>query len=136
MGTISRENDENPGVALGASVSLNYVGTATQAKLVDVIVKDNSENTVVNNVANDNDLQIAGGVTAEFAKGTVGVGAAFALSHENGKPVNSDEKEEEYKPLEIKIDPETGYAIDPNTGDLLDPNTGMPVSSNVSNLPE
>jgi len=54
----------------------------------------------------------------------------------NGNPENGETKEEEYKPVEIQIDKETGYAIDPNSGELIDPNTGMPVNSNVSNLPE
>ena len=60
--------------------------------------------------------------------------SAIQIVDENGNPVNQETVEEEYKPVEIKIDKETGYAIDPTTGELLDPNTGEPVNGNVSNL--
>lgn len=54
----------------------------------------------------------------------------------NGNPVNQETVDEEYVPVEIKIDKETGYAIDPHSGELVDPNTGELVNSNVSDLPQ
>lgn len=54
------------------------------------------------------------------------------VTNETGAITFVDEEEE--KQVEIKIDPETGYAIDPSTGDLLDPETGMPVDPTVSDL--
>ena len=54
----------------------------------------------------------------------------------NGNPVNQETTDEEYKPVEIQIDKETGYAIDPNSGELIDPKTGQPVNRNVSDLPQ
>ena len=81
MGKVSVINTSTPGVTLGASVSLNYVDSAAHAKLIDVTVKDNAENTVVNNIASDYDIQIAGGVSIEKFTGTVGLGAGVTIAN-------------------------------------------------------
>ena len=62
--------------------------------------------------------------------------SVIEIVDEKGNPVNTETLDEEYTPVEVKIDKETGYAIDPTTGDLLDPNTGAPINNNVSDLPE
>lgn len=62
--------------------------------------------------------------------------SVIQIVDEKGNPVNQETIDEEYKPVEIKIDKETGYAIDPNSGELVDPNTGQLVNNNVSDLPE
>ena len=62
--------------------------------------------------------------------------SVIEIVDEKGNPVNSEDLDEEYKPVEIKIDKDTGYAIDPVTGEFLDPNTGHPVNNNVSDLPQ
>ena len=62
--------------------------------------------------------------------------SVIEIVDEKGNPVNQETLDEEYTPVEVKIDKETGYAIDPNTGELLDPNTGQPINNNVSDLPE
>lgn len=41
---------------------------------------------------------------------------------------SSEETSEEAQKPEVKIDPETGYAIDPYTGEFLDPETGRPIN--------
>lgn len=62
--------------------------------------------------------------------------SVIEIVDENGNPVNQETTEEEYSPVEFKIDKETGYAIDPNSGELVDPNTGELINSNVSDLPQ
>ncbi|MDO4187685.1 MAG: penicillin-binding transpeptidase domain-containing protein [Lachnospiraceae bacterium] len=62
--------------------------------------------------------------------------SVIQIVDEKGNPVNSETLDEEYKPVEVKIDKETGYAIDPNSGELVDPNTGELINNNVSDLPE
>ena len=78
--------------------------------------------------------ETAGEETSDSAEGEKK--SVIEIVDEKGNPVNSETLDEEYNPVEIKIDKETGYAIDPTTGDLLDPNTGQPVNNNVSDLPE
>ena len=62
--------------------------------------------------------------------------SVIQIVDEKGNPVNSETLDEEYKPVEFKIDKETGYAVDPNSGELVDPNTGQLINNNVSDLPE
>lgn len=62
--------------------------------------------------------------------------SVIQIVDEKGNPVNQETLDEEYTPVEVKIDKETGYAIDPNTGEFLDPNTGQPINKNVSDLPQ
>ena len=61
--------------------------------------------------------------------------SVIEIVDEKGNPVNSETLDEEYKPNEVKIDKETGYAIDPVTGELLDPETGQLINGG-SDLPE
>ncbi len=44
-----------------------------------------------------------------------------------GETTEGETSEESQKP-EVKIDPETGYAIDPYTGEFLNPETGRPIN--------
>ena len=61
--------------------------------------------------------------------------SVIEIVDEKGNPVNSETLDEEYKPNEVKIDKETGYAIDPVTGEFLDPETGQLINGG-SDLPE
>ena len=90
----------------------------------------------------EEEVEITEGTDEENADGTNSSETAeeetksvIEIVDEKGNPVNSETLDEEYKPNEVKIDKETGYAIDPVTGDFLDPNTGQLINGG-SDLPE
>ena len=65
-------------INLAGSGSANYVDSTVQAQLESNTIAGG--NTVVNNVAYDKDVQVAGGVTVETTKATASVGAAVAVN--------------------------------------------------------
>lgn len=66
-------------VNLAASGSANYVDSTVHADMLsNAIAGGNS--TIVNNVAYDKDVQVAGGVTVEIASATASVGAAVTVN--------------------------------------------------------
>lgn len=90
----------------------------------------------------EEEVEITEGTDEESADGTNSSETAeeetksvIEIVDEKGNPVNSETLDEEYKPNEVKIDKETGYAIDPVTGEFLDPNTGQLINGG-SDLPE
>ena len=98
-----------------------------QIEFADSSQEEEVENTEVNNEENAD-----GANSTETEEETKSV---IEIVDEKGNPVNSETLDEEYKPKEIKIDKETGYAIDPVTGEFLDPNTGQLIDGG-SDLPE
>lgn len=74
----------------------------------------------------------------ENAEGKDTNGEAEGGENADGKTETEGDAEEgsQEKLPEVKIDPETGYAIDPLTGEFLDPKTGEPIdgSSNLGGL--
>ena len=72
-------NDAPIDVNLAASGSANYVDSTVHADMLSNTVQGGNS-TVVNNIAYDKDVQVAGGVTVEFASGTASVGAAVTVN--------------------------------------------------------
>lgn len=66
-------------INLAASGSANYVDSTVHADMLSNTVQGGNS-TVVNNIAYDKDVQVAGGVTVEFASGTASVGAAVTVN--------------------------------------------------------
>ena len=65
-------------INLAASGSANYIDSTVHADMLnDAIV---GRNTVVNNVAYDQDVQVAGGVTTQVTKSTASAGAAVTVN--------------------------------------------------------
>ena len=93
-------------------------------------MRDQKEEEEENSTENGEDSQENNGESTGEGNSVI------EIVDEKGNPVNRETIDEEYTPVEIKIDKETGYAIDPRTGELLDPETGQPVNHNSSDLPD
>ena len=65
-------------VNLGASGSANYVDSQVHADMTGNTLS--GKNTTISNIAYDQDIQVAGGVTAQYANSNASVGAAASIN--------------------------------------------------------
>ena len=69
-------------VNAGVSASVNEINNSTYAVMNNVTTVNTKGKTVVNNIAQNKDVQVSGGITAQYAKGGgIGVGAAVSSLH-------------------------------------------------------
>ena len=78
LGVETGKRADDVSVNLGASGSANYVDSTVQAAMTGNTIDGGQ--TVVNNFAYDQDVQVAGGVTAQYAKSSASVGAAVSIN--------------------------------------------------------
>lgn len=63
----------------GVSASVNEINSGTHAVMNNVTTANTKGKTAVNNIAQSKDVQVAGGITAQYAKGGgIGIGAAVS----------------------------------------------------------
>ena len=82
-------------VNAGVSASVNEINSGTHAVMNNVTTVNTKGKTAVNNIAQSKDVQVAGGITAQYAKGGgIGIGAAVSSLHAandiQSKITNSD----------------------------------------------
>ena len=66
----------------GVSASVNEINSGTHAVMNNVTTNNAKGKTAVNNIAQSKDIQVAGGITAQYAKGGgIGIGAAVSSLH-------------------------------------------------------
>lgn len=69
-------------VNAGVSASVNEINSGTHAVMNNVTTNNAKGKTAVNNIAQSKDIQVAGGITAQYAKGGgIGIGAAVSSLH-------------------------------------------------------
>lgn len=69
-------------VNAGVSASVNEINNSTYAVMNNVTTVNTKGKTAVNNIAQSKDVQVAGGITAQYAKGGgIGIGAAVSSLH-------------------------------------------------------
>ena len=69
-------------VNAGVSASVNEINSGTHAVMNNVTTVNTKGKTAVNNIAQSKDVQVAGGITAQYAKGGgIGIGAAVSSLH-------------------------------------------------------
>lgn len=69
-------------VNAGVSASVNEINNSTHAVMNNVTTNNAKGKTAVNNIAQSKDIQVAGGITAQYAKGGgIGIGAAVSSLH-------------------------------------------------------
>lgn len=69
-------------VNAGVSASVNEINNSTYAVMNNVTTNNAKGKTAVNNIAQSKDIQVAGGITAQYAKGGgIGIGAAVSSLH-------------------------------------------------------
>lgn len=69
-------------VNAGVSASVNEINNSTYAIMNNVTTVNTKGKTAVNNIAQSKDVQVAGGITAQYAKGGgIGIGAAVSSLH-------------------------------------------------------
>lgn len=69
-------------VNAGVSASVNEINNSTHAVMNNVTTVNTKGKTAVNNIAQSKDVQVAGGITAQYAKGGgIGIGAAVSSLH-------------------------------------------------------
>ncbi|WP_307973342.1 hypothetical protein [uncultured Phascolarctobacterium sp.] len=69
-------------VNAGVSASVNEINNSTHAVMNNVTTANTKGKTTVNNIAQSKDVQVAGGITAQYAKGGgIGIGAAVSSLH-------------------------------------------------------
>lgn len=69
-------------VNAGVSASANEINNSTHAVMNNVTTNNKKVKTAVNNIAQSKDVQVAGGITAQYAKGGgIGIGAAVSSLH-------------------------------------------------------
>lgn len=69
-------------VNTGVSASVNEINNSTHAVMNNVTTVNTKGKTAVNNIAQSKDVQVAGGITAQYAKGGgIGIGAAVSSLH-------------------------------------------------------
>ncbi len=78
LGVETGKRADDISVNLGASGSANYVDSTVQAAMTGNTMSGGE--TVVNNVAYDQDIQVAGGVTVQYTQSTASVGAAVSIN--------------------------------------------------------
>ena len=78
LGVETGKRADDISVNLGASGSANYIDSTVQASMTGNTVAGGK--TIVNNVAYDQDVQVAGGVTAQYAQSSASVGAAVSIN--------------------------------------------------------
>lgn len=78
LGVETGKRAEGISVNLGASGSANYVDSTVQAAMGGNGISGG--NTNIHNVAYDQDIQVAGGVTAQYAQSSATVGAAVSIN--------------------------------------------------------
>ena len=78
LGVETGKRADDVSVNLGASGSANYVDSTVQAAMTGNTIDGGL--TVVNNFAYDQDVQVAGGVTVQYAKSSASVGAAVSIN--------------------------------------------------------
>ena len=78
LGVETGKRADDISVNLGASGSANYIDSTVQASMTRNTVAGGQ--IVVNNVAYDQDVQVAGGVTAQYAQSSASVGAAVSIN--------------------------------------------------------
>ena len=78
LGVETGKRADDVSVNLGASGSANYVDSTVQAAMTGNTIDGGQ--AVVNNFAYDQDVQVAGGVTAQYAKSSASVGAAVSIN--------------------------------------------------------
>lgn len=79
----------------GVSASVNEINSGTHAVMNNVTTNNAKGKTAVNNIAQSKDIQVAGGITAQYAKGGgIGIGAAVSSLHAandiQSRIINSD----------------------------------------------
>ena len=79
LGLETGKHGDGTSINLAASGSANYIDSTVHATMSDN--KLEGTGMTVNNTAYDKDVQVAGGVTAEFAGATASVGAAVTINH-------------------------------------------------------
>ncbi|MGM9583128.1 MAG: hypothetical protein ACI3WU_05375, partial [Phascolarctobacterium sp.] len=81
LGIDTGTRQEGVSVDLGASGSANYINSTVHADMLSDTLQGKSGGAMsVNNVAYDKDVQVAGGVTIEYAKSSVALGAAVTVN--------------------------------------------------------
>lgn len=76
-----KQGNNTISVNLGASGSANYINSTVHADMAsDTLNGKNGGSMSVNNLAYDKDVQVAGGITAEYAKSSVALGAAVTVN--------------------------------------------------------
>ena len=78
LGVETGKRADGISVNLGASGSANYVDSTVQAAMGGNGISGG--NTNIHNVAYDQDIQVAGGVTAQYTQSTASVGAAVSIN--------------------------------------------------------
>ena len=69
-------------VNAGVSASVNEINNSTYAVMNNVTTVNTKGKTAVNNIAQSKDVQVAGGIMAQYAKGGgIGIGAAVSSLH-------------------------------------------------------
>lgn len=76
LGVETGKRESSSGFDIAVSGSFDYVTSNVHANMIN----DTVNKTDVQNIANDKDIQIAGGVTGTYAKSSVGAGAAIAVN--------------------------------------------------------
>lgn len=79
LGLETGKHGDGTSINLAASGSANYVDSTVHATMSDNTLT--GTDMTVNNISYDKDVQVAGGVTAEFAGATASVGAAVTVNH-------------------------------------------------------
>lgn len=69
----------NAGVTGSTGASANYVDSTVNATM-DQVSLTKTKNTAVNNLAKDSDIQIAGGISVDYAKNSAGLGASVSIN--------------------------------------------------------
>ena len=78
LGIETGKRGSGASVNLGASGSANYVDSQVHADMTGNTLS--GKNTAISNIAYDQDIQVAGGVTAQYANSNASVGAAASIN--------------------------------------------------------
>lgn len=79
LGITKGDRSEGGGFGVSGSASVDLVNSKVKA-IMDNVTETGSQGNV-NNTAYDKDIQIAGGISVDYAKTTVGIGAAVSVAN-------------------------------------------------------
>ena len=80
LGLETGNRTNSAGVNVAANGSFNYIDSNVNAIMDGVSIAGNTNNVNVDNIAYDKDVQVAGGITAEYAKTSIAAGASIAVN--------------------------------------------------------
>ena len=80
LGLETGNRTNSIGANISANGSFNYIDSNVNAVMDSVTIAGNTNNINVDNIAYDKDVQVAGGITAEYAKSNIAAGASIAVN--------------------------------------------------------